>query len=98
MTSTTAHQPTRTPHEELDAATLNQAFRAFQADPNGLISIQFDGRALGSHVVVDGERIDIDVITVKERDLWLIHQLDASRFGSLDECEICKLEADRDAE
>jgi hypothetical protein len=88
MTSTTAPQPT-SPHSELDASTLNQAFRAFQADP-GLISIQFDGRALGSHVMVDGERVEIDIVHLRERDLHLIHQLDATRFGSLDDCEICR--------
>jgi hypothetical protein len=91
MTSTTAPQPTSTPHEELGATTLNQLVRAFNADP-GLIQVNFDGRALGSHVVVDGERIEIDIVHVKERDLHLIHQLDATRFGSLDECEICKAE------
>lgn len=84
--------PISTPHPELDPASLNKAFRAFQADPEGLISIQFDGRALGSHVMVDGARVDIDVVHVSERDLWLIHDLDASRFGRKGECEICKVE------
>jgi hypothetical protein len=90
MTSPTA--PTTSPLSELDAATLNQAFRAFQAD-TGLIEIQFDGRALGSHVVVDGERIEIDVVHLKLRDLLFVHALDATRFGTLDQCEICKADA-----
>lgn len=93
MTSTQLPQPqaTTSPLPELDAQTLNQAFRAFQADP-GLISIQFDGRTLGSHVVVSGKRIDVDIVHLKERDLWFIHSVDAPRFGKLDECEICKAE------
>jgi len=79
---------TVSPFPFLDAAALCALWVAFEREP-ALVSIELDGVAYG--VTTDaGEQVH--GVHVRQRDLHLIHDLDASRFGRHADCPICAAE------
>jgi hypothetical protein len=73
-----------TPFPYLSARTLRDVYRTFENN-RWMTSITLDVRPYDARV--DG--VQIDTVTLAPRDLYFIHDKDASRFGKHHECPIC---------